>query len=57
MGDNFKIAIFIGLVAAILYIPGLKKGTKSSKEFMQGFITYLIFFTIIGFIAILLIGK
>ena len=57
MGNDFKIAIFIGLAAAIFLYPELSKRTTSFKEFIQGFIIYLILFTIIGFIAAFLIGR
>ena len=57
MGNDFKIAIFIGLAAAIFLYPELSKRTTSFKEFIQGFIIYLILFTIIGFMAVLFIGM
>ena len=55
MGNDFKIAIFVGLAAAIFLYPELSKRTTSTKELIQGFIIYLILFTIIGFIIAFLI--
>ena len=57
MGENFKIAILIGLSAAIFLYPELSKKTTSTKELIQGFIIYLILFTIIGFITLFLTGR
>ena len=57
MGDYFIIAILIGLSAAIFLYPELSKKTTSTKELIQGFIIYLILFTIIGFMALLFIGM
>ena len=57
MGDSFKIAIFVGLAAAIFLYPELSKRTTSTKELIQGFIMYLILFAIIGFMAVLSIGM
>ena len=57
MGNNFKIAILIGLAAAIFLYPELSKRTTSTKELIQGFIIDLIIFTIIGFITLFLIGR
>jgi hypothetical protein len=57
MVNNLKIAILIGLTAAIFLYPELSRGTTNTKEFIQGFIIYLILFTIIGFMAALFIGM
>ena len=57
MVNNLKIAILIGITAAILLYPELSKSTTSTKEFIQGFIIYIILFTIIGFMATLFLGM
>ena len=57
MVNSFKIAIIIGLAAAIFLYPELSKRTTNTKEFIQGFIIYLILFTIIGFMTALFIGM
>ena len=57
MVNSFKIAIIIGLAAAIFLYPELSKRTTSTKESIQGFIIDLILFTIIGFMTALVIGM
>ena len=57
MVNNLKIAILIGLTAAIFLYPELSKSTTNTKEFIQGFIIYVILFTIIGFMATFFIGM
>ena len=57
MGNNLKIAILIGLVAAILIMPERLHRTNNIKDMVLWFIAYFILFTIIGFMALLFIGM